>query len=86
MPSLCIFLLILPKKFDCAGWNECAGWKLSSKLINVQDLIRVCRVENDIEIYKRACTFIRYSRVCTNLFRSSASNGSSSFVCTQLKN
>ena len=63
MPSLFIFLLILPKKFDCAGWNKFAGWKLSSKLINVQDLIRVCRVENDIEISKRACTFIRYSRV-----------------------
>ena len=28
-----------------AGWNKRAGWQILSKLINVQDGIRPCRLE-----------------------------------------
>ena len=47
-----------------AGWNKRADWNFPQKTINVQDLIRACRVIKKFEINKRACTFIRYSRVC----------------------
>ena len=46
-----------------AGWNKRADWNFPQKTINVQDLIRACRVVKKFEINKRACTFIRYSRV-----------------------
>ena len=46
-----------------AGWNKRADWNFPQKTINVQDLIRACRVIKKFEINKRACTFIRYSRV-----------------------
>ena len=53
-----------------------ADWNFPQKTINVQDLIRACRVEKEIEIYKRACTFIRYSRVGTNYRRALRNPGS----------
>ena len=46
-----------------AEWNKRADWNFPQKTINVQDLIRACRVIKKFEINKRACTFIRYSRV-----------------------
>ena len=53
-----------------AGWNKRADWNFPQKTINVQDLIRACRVIKKFEINKRACTFIRYSRVAGfNLFK-----------------
>ena len=35
----------------------------SSKIINVQDIIKACWMIKRFENYKRACTLIRYSRV-----------------------
>ena len=46
-----------------AGWNKRADWNFTQKTINVQDLIRACRMIKKFEINKRACMFIRYSRV-----------------------
>ena len=50
-----------------AGWNKRADWNFPQKTINVQDLIRACRVIKRPENNKRACTFIRYSRVLIKL-------------------
>ena len=43
---------------------ECAGRNFFSKSINVQTQIRPCRGEFLLKINKRACTSIRYTRVC----------------------
>ena len=56
--------------------NFCAGWKIYEKLINVQYLIRMCRLEKFKKINKRACTAIRGRGkiTWTNIFNCSASN------------
>ena len=46
-----------------AGWNKRADWNFPLKTINMQDLIRACRVIKKFEINKLACTFIRYSNL-----------------------
>ena len=46
-----------------AGWNRRAGGNFFSKSINVQTKIRPCRREFFLKVNKRACTFIRYTRV-----------------------
>ena len=48
------------------GWNKCAGGNFFSKPINMQTKIRLCRGKFFIKINKRACTSIRYSRVCAS--------------------
>ena len=47
-----------------AGWNKRAGGNFFSKSINVQTKIRPCRGDFLLKINKRACTSIRYNRVC----------------------
>ena len=56
-----------------AGWNKRADWNFTQKTINVQDLIRACRMIKKFEINKRACTFIRYFRVPTLNFQATES-------------
>ena len=43
--------------------HECAGEWISSKLINVQAKIRLCRAEVLFKINKHACTSLQYTRV-----------------------
>ena len=47
-----------------AGYNKRAERKFFSKWIIVQTQIRPCRVDFFLKINKRACTTIRYTRVC----------------------
>ena len=52
-----------------AGPNKCEGWNFFKKTNKRAGQIKSSRVENPLEINKRACSSIRHSRVHTYLHR-----------------
>ena len=47
-----------PGNYFKTEYNKRAGWKISQKLINVQDVIRLCRLEFFKKLIKRAARLL----------------------------